>query len=273
MFTAYGCQAKRYIRKCFYSFLMQTTYFDYKIFFVKYNLLMMFFLQRSTSETSGQNNKRTARTSNSCGAVYRPPSPLSKNHIRQWPVSGMHERPEFNPVSGKLEPFDSIIRNISATYEQQQQSKKENESENSKIIKTVENQEVLEDNKNLYTLCHEMLHHVFAYGATVANLIKKENGDLKENDKLNFMKDLQLMEPFVPLNLTTQNKPKSTDDNSRESEIDKNIAAIKELMQNSLLLYCLTNSDINRDHLAKYINSFVPEELIQWSNEKFNLME
>lgn len=226
------------------------------------------FSQRPNSDGSSQSSKRPARQAINCGAVYRPPSPLTKNHIRKWPISGMHERPEYNPVTGRLEQFDSIIRNISVTY-QEQQTKKGVTNKN-KIQKNVTDNNNSEDNKELWLLCHEMFHHVFAYGATVKSLKKQENGDEKEVDKMEFMKDLSLIEPLSPLNLTTQkskSKPKSP-----QKDEDKDMVDLKDLMQNSLLLYCLTN-DIDHDNVAKYIDTLVPEEIIQWSNKQFNLVE
>lgn len=225
---------------------------------------MFIFLQKK----GDSGNRRPTRQPTNCGAVYRPPSPLAKHHFRHWPVSGMHERPEFNPVSGKLEPFDSIIRNISANY---QPSKKSDGASN---LKSNKDDEIREENKNLSTLCHEMFHHVFAYGATVKAMQKEEEKtDVKDVEKINFMKDLSLLSDVAcnPLNLTVQNKMESSD--KEESSSQEPSLTIKELMENSLLLYCLTNHDIDRVQLSKYIETLDPDELIKWSNREFDLVE
>lgn len=194
------------------------------------------------------------------GAIYRPPSPLSIHHLREWPESGMHERPEFNPDTKTLEPFDTIIRNISVNFTQRtaQQANKTlpNVPENST------------ERKELKWICHEMFHHVLAYGATVKSLIKEE----KECDKVDFMSDLALMDTFTsPLNLTKSNKVILYDSETAEDK-EKIHCDLKELMGTSILLYSLTN-EIDRDNLGKYLESLNPEEVIDWSNKQFSLVE
>lgn len=217
---------------------------------------------QKNSESSGQNSKRATRQPTNCGAVYCPPSPLAKHHFRQWPVSGMHERPEYNPNSGKIEPFDSIIRNISANF---QHTKKTEEY-------CLKSDDAKEESKNLSTLCHEMFHHVFAYGATIRAMQKEEKNENKDLDKINFLKDLLLLDTNSnPLNLTVQNKTQNGV--KYKSDCGEELLTIKELMENSLLLYCLTNNDVDRDQLSQYIDSLDPDELIKWSNKEFNLEE
>lgn len=169
----------------------------------------------------------------------------------------MHERPEFNPITGKLEPLDSIVRNISEVYNQQ-----EGKNDTNKDEKSTEN----EENKELWLLCHEMLHHVFAYGATVKRLKDDENGE--EYDKDVFLNDLNVKDALMkPLNLSKKKRKTSP-----SKKNDEDLEDVKNLMENSLLLYCLTN-DVDRNDLSKYIDSLVPDELIEWSNKAFNLTD
>lgn len=220
------------------------------------NFLLLFFLQKPSTNT-----KKTRQPTN-VGAVYRPPSPLSINHFREWPQSGMHERPEYNPVTNKLEPFDTIIRNISVNYT--------NCSNQNSNKTTTNSQECSNSNekKELKWLCHEMLHHVLAYSATVKSFIVTEN----EEEKFNFMKDLSLTDTLTtPLNLTKNNKIILYNSETKE-EKTRLENSLKDLMGNSILFYSLTN-EASRDNLAKYIQNIEPQDVIDWSNKQFNLVE
>lgn len=219
---------------------------------------LLFCWQKTNSE-----NKRGTRQVTNCGAIYRPPSPLSIRHLRDWPESGMHERPEYNCVTRKLEQFDYLIRDISVKYNNGRQA--------NKPAHNVPESKVASHSKEIWWVCHETLHHVLAYGATVQSLLNEGKPEDNTHDKVEFMKDLSLVTPSnSPLNLTKSNKV-SLFDKETEEEKQKVHDDLKELMENSLLLYCLTN-DVDRDHLAKYIESLNPEEIIQWSNKQFNLV-
>lgn len=201
------------------------------------------------------NNRKSSRQVTNVGAIYRPPSPLSVHHLRDWPESGMHERPEYNPETNILEPFDTIIGNISVNYKN---------PATSTIPKLPEKSS---ERKELKWVCHDMLHHVFAFSATVKQFISE-----KSPEKTEFMNDLSLMDSVTgPLNLTKSNKAVLYDfETDEEREKIKN--DILGLVENSILLYSLTN-EVDSDNLSKYIDSLKPNEIIDWSNKQFNLVD
>lgn len=210
-----------------------------------------------------KNLRRSLRTKLNCGAVYCPPSPIGLKHLRDWPAEGMHERPEYNPVTNTIEPFDSYIRNIS------------HENKSSTKPNDISNTSAEDENHTLAQLCHDMLHHVLAYVATVKVMQDQEDErkKLQETDnhsKMNFLTNLALEKTdsfderiWQVLTDTVKhiNSPKLTDSKFTE---------LKDLIENSILLYCFTNN-VSRSNVSRYIANINPADVMQLSNEKFGL--
>ncbi|GLV41449.1 hypothetical protein CBL_06679 [Carabus blaptoides fortunei] len=211
--------------------------------------------------TCEKNLRRSLRTKLNCGAVYCPPSPITIKHYREWPVEGMHERPEYNPVTNKIEPFDSHIRNISG---KNQSTTKANADSCSSS----------DNDDTLAQLCHEMLHHVLAYVATVKVMQYQEDEEevLRVTDtKMEFLTTLAL-EKSANFDDRVWDVLKDTVQNINQppTVTDSRLSELRELIENSILLYCFTNN-VSRSNVSKYIASMNPTDIIQLSNEKFEL--
>lgn len=101
----------------------------------------------------------------------------------------------------------------------------------------------------LAALCHETCHHVLAWGATVASLAPPSQAVATSSPPL----------VAAPLDLSTH-------------PVLHDTARAQEVLACSLLLYSLTN-ELNSAHLAAYVDSLCPREIIQWSNKHLQLQD
>lgn len=179
----------------------------------------------------------------------------------------MHEKPEYNPQTGEIEPLDYVTRNIANSYNT-------NITKNRNNIITESPHKLSDKCDSIDVLSHEMLHHMISYVATVMQT-KNCTTPTVEN-KVHFLNDLGLAENetvVIEKNCDMvkevfKNSIHAKDNDDRDNDKDKD--NLKELLKNTMLMYCITN-DVSQSDLIKYIDSLKPEDIINLSNEQFGI--
>lgn len=192
--------------------------------------------------------RSTSRTRINCGAVYSPPSPLSQKHIRTWPAEGLHERPEYDPNTGKIQPLDHVVQSIVENNNKSKNSKTETKTS---CQENKNDSQTSEDEDRVDVLTHVLLHQAISSAASALQIQKREDKSIDQH-KINYFKYFGL-------------EPKKNDDgayslNYTSSETDDIKHNLKELSKDTMMKYCVANK-VQQSDLAKYIDSLTTEDI------------
>lgn len=153
-------------------------------------------------------------------------SPIPSEYMRDWPVDGMHERPNYNTLTGEIEKYDHVPKPKCKPTQQTTRAFKKGKRRvaqiDAKKKPLTARQKLLETeriNKEFAVLTHETFYGLVDYlkdFKRANQLINKDKQDSDSNDK--FINDLQ---------------------------------KIKDMLLDNSTFYCLANN-VTQKALAKY---------------------